>query len=134
MKPLRLEHVAFNVADPVKVSAWYAQHLGMKVVRAGSDPAKTHFIATGDGVILLELYANGAAPIPQYAHKHFLELHLAFASDDPEADGARLVAAGASIAEAFKVTPAGDRMIMLRDPFGLCLQLVNRREAMLPRG
>lgn len=128
---LRLEHVAFNVADPVAVAAWYSANLGLKIRRAGTDPARTHFVATTDGVVLLELYCNPAAPVPAYAEKHFLELHLAFASHDPAGDGARLCAAGATVAEDFKTTPAGDSMIMLRDPFGLALQLVKRREPML---
>ncbi|HEY0944379.1 MAG TPA: VOC family protein [Opitutaceae bacterium] len=128
---LRLEHIAFNVADPVATAAWYRANLGLKIVRAGTDPARTHFVATADGAVMLELYCNPAAPVPAYAQKHFLELHLAFVSRDPQADAATLCAAGATVAEAFKTTPAGDEMIMLRDPFGLCVQLVKRREPML---
>lgn len=132
MSPLRLEHIALNVADAAQVAAWYGQHLGMRVVRAGSDPARTTFLITANGAILLEIYNNTTAPVPPYAAMHPLELHLAFNSDDPHTDAARLVRAGATVAEAFKTTPAGDRMIMLRDPFGLGLQLVWRSQPMLP--
>jgi glyoxylase I family protein len=29
---MKIEHIAFNVADPVAVAAWYAEHLGLTVV------------------------------------------------------------------------------------------------------
>lgn len=127
----RLEHVALNVADPAAVAAWYGEHLGLRVVRTGTDPARTTFVATADGVVLIELYCNTAAPVATYRQRHPLELHLAFGSEDPAADGDRLIKAGATLFEAFKITPAGDRMIMLRDPFGLALQLVWRAQPML---
>lgn len=127
----RLEHVALNVADPAAVAAWYGEHLGLRVVRTGTDPARTTFVATADGVVLIELYCNTAAPVATYGQRHPLELHLAFGSEDPAADGDRLIKAGATLFEAFKITPAGDRMIMLRDPFGLALQLVWRAQPML---
>ncbi|MBI5380562.1 MAG: VOC family protein [Opitutae bacterium] len=131
-RALRLEHVAFNVADPEAVAAWYVAHFGLRIARRNHDAARTHFLATADGVVLLEFYNNPAAPIPPYAEKHYLELHLAFASADPETDARRLIAAGATVADSFKVIPCGDRMIMLRDPFGLCVQLVQRQVSLLP--
>ena len=131
MPSLRLEHLALNVTDPAAVAAWYGEHLGLRVVRLGTDPARTTFLATADGLVLFELYCNTAAPVGTYGQKHPLELHLAFRSDDPAADAERLIGACASLFEAFKTTPAGDRMVMLRDPFGLALQLVWRAQPML---
>jgi uncharacterized glyoxalase superfamily protein PhnB len=58
-------------------------------------------------------------------------VHLAFVSPDPQADRDRLVAAGASIVEALLQTPAGDELVMLRDPWGLALQLVKRAKPMI---
>jgi len=131
MAALRLEHLALNVADPQRTAAWYGQHLGLRVVRAGDDVARTTFLATCDGAVLIELYNNNTAPIPAYAQKHPLELHLAFCSDDPQAEAERLLQAGAVLSEPARRTPAGDEVVMLRDPFGLALQLVKRAKPML---
>jgi len=131
MPDLRLEHIAFNVHDPERVAAWYGEHFGLRVVRAGADIARTTFLATCDGAVLIELYNNNTAPVPPYAQKHPLELHLAFSSDDPQGEAERLLRVGAVLSEPAKKTGAGDEVVMLRDPFGLALQLVRRAQPML---
>lgn len=131
MPAFRLEHLALNVVDPERTAAWYVEHFGLRVVRAGRDIARTTFLTTGDGAVLIELYNNNTAPVPAYALKHPLELHLAFCSDDPQADAERLLKVGAVLSEPVKTTAAGDEVVMLRDPFGLALQLVKRAKPML---
>lgn len=123
---LPVEHVAWQVKDPEAVAAWYGQQLGFRIVRKNDDPARTHFIADVSGRVLVEIYNNPAAAVPDYAATHFLQLHLAFASDDPARDRDRLLAAGCTIAEALRQTPAGDTLVMLRDPFGFAIQLCKR--------
>jgi uncharacterized glyoxalase superfamily protein PhnB len=58
-------------------------------------------------------------------------LHLAFLSADLTADVKRLVAAGASIVADVHTLPSGDTFAMLRDPWGLPLQLVKRLTPMI---
>ena len=53
-----------------------------------------------------------------------MTLHIAFLSEDVDADAARLVAAGATLLET--VHKPGFDMAMLRDPFGLAIQFVTR--------
>ena len=55
-----------------------------------------------------------------------LVLHVAFAPDDVPSTRARLLAAGATPVGDVVVTPAGDQFAMLRDPWGLALQLARR--------
>lgn len=131
IKASRLEHIALNVADPVGMARWYADNLGLRVVRSVGDISRTTFLAVGSGEVLLELYCNSVAPVPAYGTMHPLELHLAFSSDDPQADANRLLKAGAALSNPLVTTAAGDRVIMLRDPFGLALQLVCRASPML---
>ena len=95
------------------------------------DISRTAFLAVGNGEVLLELYCNSVAPVPAYGAMHPLELHLAFSSDDPQADANRLLKAGAALSNPLVTTAAGDQVIMLRDPFGLALQLVCRATPML---
>ncbi len=125
MEP-RFEHFAINVSDPPAVAAWYVQHLAMQVVRRGEAPTHMHFLADRTGRVVVEIYCSAAEPVPDYARQHPQTLHFAFASDELDADRQRLLAAGASSTGDVTVTDAGDRLAMLRDPWGLALQLCQR--------
>jgi uncharacterized glyoxalase superfamily protein PhnB len=61
---------------------------------------------------------------------HPLILHLAFAVEDVDREQAKLLAAGATADGGVDVTPAGDRMTMLRDPWGFPIQLLKRAQPM----
>ncbi|MGI8672177.1 MAG: VOC family protein [Luteitalea sp.] len=130
MTALPFEHLALNVSDPVAVADWYVRHVGMEVVRKGEPPVQMHFLADAARVVLIELYVNPSAPVDGYAAMHPLQLHLAFTSADPDADTARLVAAGASLVEHLR-QPDGSHLVMLRDPWGLPIQLARRTVPML---
>ena len=84
MPVLNVEHIACNVSDPVKMAAWYVEHLGMKVIRSVATPPHIHFLADAAGRAVLEIYSNAADAIPDYAAMHPLRLHVAFKTDDPE--------------------------------------------------
>jgi len=62
---------------------------------------------------------------------HPLRFHIAFAAADPDAARAALVAAGATLVDE-RTMPDGSRLIMLRDPWGIALQLCNRPTPLLP--
>ena len=126
---MTLEHSALNVPDPVAFAAWYGKHLGMRVVRHLPQANQTHFLSDDRGA-MIEIYRNPAAPVPDYATMHHLELHLAFASADAAADSARLLAAGATHVEDVH-PPDGSLLIMLRDPWGLALQVCQRATPIL---
>ncbi len=127
---MKLEHFALNVADPPAMAAWYQAHLGLTVVRKLDAAPFTHFLADDSGAIMLEFYNNPPDQVPPYARMNPLLLHVAFVSNDPEADLARLTAAGATFADDVH-SPDGSRLIMLRDPWGLALQLCRRAKPML---
>jgi catechol 2,3-dioxygenase-like lactoylglutathione lyase family enzyme len=134
VKKPRPEHIAFNVSDPAAVAKWYCDNLGMKILRKSAPPATTHFIADSAGTMSLELYRNEKAPIPDYASISHISLHLAFTVDDAGEIKTRLLTAGAKLAEDIVVTPSGDRILMLRDPWGLALQFTVRVFPMLKSG
>jgi len=129
---IRLEHVALNVADPVKMAQWYVENLGMKIVREGPAPVNARFLADAGGNMMLELYHNPPEAVPNYASMDPLILHIAFTVDDVEAIRQKLLAAGATATDEITVTPAGDRLTMLRDPWGLAIQFLRRANPMLP--
>ena len=127
---LHVEHFAVNVEDPVAMTDWYCRHLGMQVVRAGDPPADTRFLADSSGRLMLEIYRALPDEVPDYGSMNPLLLHIAFASDDARGDHERLTAAGATALGGVSENASGDRMAMLRDPWGLALQLCERREPM----
>ena len=130
---VRLEHVALNVADPIKMAKWYVDNLGMKVMREGPAPINCRFLADGAGNMMLELYHNPPDAVPNYAAMDPLLLHVAFMVDDVAAVRQKVVAAGATPVGEITTTPAGDQLAMLRDPWGLAIQFLHRADPMLPQ-
>ena len=130
MPTLNLEHVACNVEDPVAMAAWYVQHLGMRIVRHSPEPPQIHFLADAAGRAVIEIYRNAADPVPDYAAMNPFQFHIAFAAPDPDAARAALVAAGATLVDE-RTAPDGSRLIMLRDPWGIPLQLCKRPTPLL---
>jgi glyoxylase I family protein len=122
---MKFEHFALNVPDAKATALWYVTHLGLKVARTRSDAPFTSFLADDSGRVIFEVYSNTAAPYPDFEAAHPLCFHVAFIADDPSAVRTRLVAAGAT--PAYEETlPDGSFLIMVRDPWGIPLQLVKR--------
>ncbi|MBI1293620.1 VOC family protein [bacterium] len=127
---MKLEHVAINVEDVKAAAQWWVENLGMKVIRAGDVPPYMTFISDGQGS-MLELYSNKDVPLPDYANMHPGILHFAFYVDDNiEARRDALVAAGATVVGDITETPAGDKLLFLRDPWNVPLQFVQRKVPM----
>jgi catechol 2,3-dioxygenase-like lactoylglutathione lyase family enzyme len=127
---LKIEHVAFNVADPPAMGRWYVEHLGFKVKRRIVEPPYTHFLADDSGTVMIEIYGNREVPLPEYGGMNPMMLHLALVSTDVAADVKRLTAAGATLVGEIQTTPQHDQLAMLRDPWGFCVQLVKRAAPM----
>lgn len=122
---MKIEHFAFPVQDPVTVAAWYVEHLGLRIVRNTGAPTFTHFLADESGGII-EIYNNPRIGVPDYTAMDALLLHVAFEVEDMSATRDRLLNAGCTIDESTVEMPNGDVLTMLRDPWGLALQLVKR--------
>ncbi len=127
---MKFEHFALNVPDPVAMAAWYVEHLHMQVVRTVNGAPYTHFLADATGQVVMEIYANPAAPIPNYAAQDPLCLHVAFAVADAVAERERLIAAGATLV-VNQMLGDGSLLVMLRDPWGVPLQLCQRTVPMV---
>jgi glyoxylase I family protein len=127
---MKLEHVAINVPEPAKMAAWWSEHLGMRIVLASDASPFMHFIADEAGS-MLELYNNPAAPMPDYETINPFNLHIAFTSSDIDADCQRLEAAGATRVTDVTSTPAGDKLVFLRDPWQVPFQFVQRQKPLI---
>ena len=128
---MKIEHFALVVQDPPAVAKWYAANMGFSITKAMDEPPYGHFLTDGSGGVMLEIYNNQAVTVPDYASIDPLVLHLAFVSDDVQADYDRLLAAGATEADPPQTIPTGDVVAMLRDPWGLAIQLVKRAVPMV---
>ena len=127
---MKLEHFALNVEEPWQMSAWYVTNLGLKVVRQMVEAPYTTFLADDSGRIMIEIYNKPANEVPPYRDMNPLLVHLAFVSDNPGEDKNRLLAAGASL-ETDQHLEDGSHLVMLRDPWGLAVQLCKRGISML---
>lgn len=127
---MKIEHVAYVVADPAAMAEWYVTHLGFTIRRALDESPFTHFLADDAGT-MIEIYRQPHIRTPDYRDADPLTLHLAFVSHDVEADRARLLAAGATPVGEIQQTEAGDALAMLRDPWGFAIQLARRATPMV---
>ena len=122
---MKFEHLALNVPDVLAMSRWYAEHLGLSVVRQLEATPFTHFLADETGRVFIEFYSNPAAPYPDYAAVHPLVFHVAFFAPDAGESARRLVAAGAT-PFSDNTLPDGSRLIFVRDPWGVPVQFCQR--------
>lgn len=125
-----MEHTAIDVADPAAVADWWVKNLGFEITMQKEDTTHTTFIVDKTGKIAVELYRapDGTTP-PDYKAMRPLQLHFAFLSKDVEADIARLTAAGATLLVHEKIS--GFNGAMLKDPYGISIQLVKRAKPVL---
>ena len=124
---MRIEHIAVNVKAPAEMARWYCDNLGMQIVR---DTGQAFFIGDEDNNTILEIYNNPPDAVPDYASMDLLLFHIAFVSEDVSADRDRLIEAGAT-ADGEVNTAGGDTFAVVRDPWGVAVQLVKRKEPMI---
>ena len=122
---MQFEHFALNVPDAVKMAEWFVAHLAMRIVVSTDTEPYTRFLADQTGRVVMEIYTNNAASVPDYRSLHPLSFHRAFSVTDAGAARARLVEAGAEFVDEVR-TANGSVLCMLRDPWGVPLQLCQR--------
>jgi len=122
---MKFEHFALNVPDVRAMSRWYVEHLGLQVIRSREDAPYTHFLGDDTGRVFVELYSNPIAIYPNYATQHPLVFHFAMYSTNAAADRERLENAGATFFVEDSA-PDGTRLMMMRDPWGVALQICQR--------
>lgn len=127
---MKIEHFALNVADPVAMAEWYVANLGMTIARKLDGGPKTHFLADISGQVMIEIYNNPPDEVPPYAEMNPLLVHLAFVCENPSEKRAELEKVGASFAEEVHIKD-GSHLVMMRDPWGLAIQLCKRGVPML---
>jgi len=127
---MNIEHVAYNVADPHAMARWYVENLGLRIVRQSDQPIPGYFLADGRGMVI-EIYRNPAGALLDSRSLAPLTLHLALSCDDVPALRRKLLAAGAQADGEVACTDDGNQLAVVRDPWGLTLQLVRRAKPLI---
>lgn len=129
---MKIEHFALNVKDPIAMANWYVTHMGLSIVRKQEVGSKTHFLADTSGQVMIEIYNNPPDQVPDYFSMNPLLLHLAFVCENPQQKRVELEVAGAVFAEEVHIKD-GSHLVMMRDPWGLAIQLCKRGNPMLAK-
>jgi hypothetical protein len=127
---IQFEHYALNLNKPHEIAAWYVQNLGCRIVTKMETAPFTVFLADQNDRVFWEIYRNPQAPFSGVCNCDPLEYHLAFAVDDPGAWKAKILDAGGSYVTTVE-TDGGSVLIMMRDPWGIALQICKRLPPML---
>jgi hypothetical protein len=126
---LNIEHIGICVPAPISMGMWYRDNLGFKIVRsAGDDIDGVSFLIDSEGNAVLELGRLPEGPPLDSRSLLPLQLHIAIECENPTNEAGRLVKAGAElVGESPRNTYQGER-ILIRDPWGYTIQLVNRKD------
>jgi glyoxylase I family protein len=128
---MRPEHFQLNLTDSRAKADWYVENLGLKIVRKGGAPSFGFFISDANDNMMLELTQDASYPVLEFDKINYNSFHVAFVVDDVKAMRDKLISVGAKLAEEIKNTPAGDQVVMIRDPWGQAIQFVKRVNPML---
>jgi hypothetical protein len=123
---MRIEHVGICVDAPVSMGNWYRDNLDFSILwQAGDDIDGVSFISDNDGTILELAKIPEGPPLDAYSLEP-LQLHIAIECSDPTTEAERLISAGATlIGESPRNSYPGEK-ILVRDPWGYVIQLLNR--------
>jgi glyoxylase I family protein len=120
-----IHHVALICRDHARSRAFYVDLLGLEVIaetwRAARGSWKLDLAVPGGGQI--ELFSFPDPPARPSRPEACGLRHLAFATDDLEAEIARLEAAGLAVEPVRTDTLTGRRFTFFADPDGLPLEL-----------
>lgn len=122
---IQFEHFALNVEQPHEIADWYVRTLGCQVLFKMDTEPHTVFLADANGRVFWELYRNRKARMTNVCHSDPLVFHLAVAVDNLDETKSNVLEAGGAFVEEVR-TDSGSVLLMMRDPWGIALQLCSR--------
>ena len=129
---LDIEHIGICVAAPISMGEWYRDNLGFRIILcAGDDVDGVSFVVDSGGKAILELAKLPEGPPLDGRSLLPLQLHIAVECEDPSAEAERLINAGAELlGESPRNSYKGEK-VLIRDPWGYTIQLLNRKEKLI---
>lgn len=130
---MKIEHLALNVEDPVAMAKWYCENLGFTILKGMNISPFAHFIADASKNMLLEIFLLPDKKVPDYRSLNPAIMHLGFSVEDIATLYEKLVSNDATIVDEISVAKSGDKIAMLRDPWGLPIQLIKRAKPIIEK-
>ena len=129
---LNIEHIGICVAAPISMGEWYRDNLDFKIILcAGDDVEGVSFVVDSGGNTILELGKLPEGPPLDGRSLLPLQLHIAIECESPSAEAERLINAGAELlGESPRNSYKGEK-VLIRDPWGYTIQLLNRKEKLI---
>lgn len=131
MRKFKIEHIGIIVKEPVKMAKWYKDVLGFDIkLSSPNDESEKSvaFVTDKDSRVMLEFgKLPDIHPLCDQTDHH-LQLHVAIESGNPDEDMKYLIDKGAHFIEKCPVTMPEDNLIVLKDPWDNCIQLVKRKK------
>ncbi|WP_321430792.1 VOC family protein [uncultured Methanolobus sp.] len=127
IKRFDIEHIGLIVENPLEMAKWYHDVLGFNIkFKAKDDEKSVAFVTDSSDKVMLELARVPNVKALTTRTDHHLQLHIAVKSDDMDQDIEYLVDNGAILIEKCPLSRPGDFLVVLYDPWGNCIQLVQR--------
>lgn len=128
---MKIEHLALQMKDPVKAAKWYVDNLGFTIVKQMESSPFCHFIIDQAKEMLLEIFRLPDKEVPDYKALDPSIMHLGFSVENIEAVYEELISSGATLVSEISISKTGDKIAMLRDPWGLPIQLIKRKQPLV---
>jgi len=111
---------------------WYEENLGFKIIHThGNDKDGVNFLYDEKSGFLLELFRSPDAGILEFSYMRPITFHLAIDCKDPLALAKQLESHGAKIIEGSHNIDHDSEKILIKDPWGMTLQLINRNKKLI---
>jgi glyoxylase I family protein len=125
---MKVEHIGLCIEHPISVAEWWVAHLGFKLIRRfGTDEDGAAFIASEDGTVI-EFARLEEVPSLDPHRLEFIQLHFALECRDAMDEAQRLEKEGATLIGESPRNAYRNEKVIIRDPWGNCIQLINRQE------
>ncbi len=123
---MKIEHIGLCIENPISVAEWWVANLGFKFLRKlGTDEGGVAFISDQQGTVI-ELGKLEEIPCLDLSKLASIPLHFALDCNETVQEAQRLVKAGATfIGQSPRNTYENEKLIV-RDPWGNTIQLINR--------
>jgi uncharacterized glyoxalase superfamily protein PhnB len=121
-----IEHIGFVIADPGAAADWYEKNLGFTILRKAENNSVA-FIREPESGLIFELIGNPDIHPIDKDLTHPLQVHIAIKSINILEDKQALVNAGAQFVMDCRTDDPAAKVCILKDPFGLFLQLAQRK-------
>jgi catechol-2,3-dioxygenase len=118
------EHFAINAENIQEVVSWYVTDVGLEIVKGKKEPPFLTFLADSSGKVIMELYHRPDEVTTDFVNKHPLAFHVAFVSENTEKIK-EITKRGCFFCRGSRERRR-EPLVMLRDPWGMPLQLCQR--------